>query len=659
MDEIKPWTGQKVRLVTFAWGKPYIDRLLQQALAAALAPGNLPMLAKHFDCTVVVVTEESLFDYVINHPIGKKIQSFCPLKLVSLDDLIAEPWQYGITLAYALYRGFSDLGEEMTDTFILFLNADFILADGSYERLIPYMLAGHRVLLSPSYCTNEEDVYPLLVANAAVNDDAISIPPREMASIIIAHRHNTIIGKTLNQVDFHFKYSDQFYWMKDESTLLGFQMPIALVAIRPEIALNDLTCFWDWGVVYDFCPSKKMTVLGDSDDFLILELREKLTHIDKLVSGPGSPRIKARNMEGYITQYQYDNAKFPLLLHAEDLPSGIDIARESLEVARDKILSYVSNKPHHSLHPQWVYHQHYLRFWQETKQRRINIEIIKKKIDEIEEKIKLEDIRSNLINELKDLSSLQTRDSNAIVDKYAVWLHAPKSLNLLAILNPQKTVFGEYVFAKPTSVLWSLYYQFAKLVKEVAINSRGPILVLADDKAISYLISRIIESQLVDCTIKTYEVNDLFKPSQIPIKGYSDCIVYVIKKEVEVRHFEEILLAVKKVIRPTGNILFHMNQIEGRLSDWSANLVTRTNLLTSQSDIRVSGKTWLTNAILISFHILDQTRTSPRRKKILRRLLLISFAPIAVLANLLELFKFKKNLNGRSFTALIPNEKIN
>lgn len=99
------------------------------------------------------MTEKNFFNYVEAHPVAKRIKSICPIRLLPLDDLIGEPWQYGISLAYALFRGFAELGLAMTETYILFLNADFVLADGSYERLIPHMRRGERVLLAPSYCT--------------------------------------------------------------------------------------------------------------------------------------------------------------------------------------------------------------------------------------------------------------------------------------------------------------------------------------------------------------------------------------------------------------------------------------------------------------------------------------------------------------------------
>ncbi|MGA7535431.1 MAG: hypothetical protein WBW27_26495 [Pseudolabrys sp.] len=227
---------QNVRLVAYAWGRQYVDDLLDFALAAALAPGNLPALAAVFECTAVIVTEEKLFDYVRAHPTIKKLQQICRIELVPLDDLVSDPWQYGITVAYALFRGFEDLGSAMTDTYILFLNADFILADRCYEKLIERIRSAERVHLAPSYCTVEEEMRPLLRRARNKNGGILAISAPDMAALILRRPHNTVRAKTINQPVFEFEYADQFYWKVDSHTLIGHQMPVALVGMRPERA---------------------------------------------------------------------------------------------------------------------------------------------------------------------------------------------------------------------------------------------------------------------------------------------------------------------------------------------------------------------------------------------------------------------------------------
>jgi FkbM family methyltransferase len=348
---------QALRFVTYAWGRHHVDDLLNFALASALAPGNLPALVKVFDCTVVIVTEESFFDHVKSSSAARALQQVCPLKLVALDDLIAEPWQYGMTLTHSLFRGFEDLGPAMTETYILFLNADFVLADGCYERLTPRILSGERTLLSPSYCTVSESIEPVLYKKA--RHGVLSIPAREMAALILNNRHNTIHAKTVNQT-LAFEYADQFYWSADQTTLLGRQMPISLIGMRPERQVVNLNTFWDWGLVYEFCPSRKLTVIGDSDEFLMMELRPEKRSLENVRLGLKRPADIASRMTGYITKYQIDNAQFPLVLHSGELRTDLSSAERNLQYHVNSVLKNLPPIDHRG-HKQWLYHKRHFR----------------------------------------------------------------------------------------------------------------------------------------------------------------------------------------------------------------------------------------------------------------------------------------------------------
>src|SRR3989442_1202157 len=139
-----------------------------------------------------------------------------------------------MTLTFALHRGFADLGEAMPDYHLIFFNADFILADGSLRTLGHRILAGERLIHAPSYCTIEEEAEPLLRRLIDGETQTLTLSPRGMAAMILAHRHHTIRGKTVNQRVFHSAYIDQFYWQVDDHTLLGRQMPVSLVCMKPE-----------------------------------------------------------------------------------------------------------------------------------------------------------------------------------------------------------------------------------------------------------------------------------------------------------------------------------------------------------------------------------------------------------------------------------------
>src|SRR5437763_12387526 len=45
---------RRVRLITMAWGQRYIEELVSLTLPAILAPANLPALAAHFVCELII-----------------------------------------------------------------------------------------------------------------------------------------------------------------------------------------------------------------------------------------------------------------------------------------------------------------------------------------------------------------------------------------------------------------------------------------------------------------------------------------------------------------------------------------------------------------------------------------------------------------------------
>ncbi len=346
------------RIITYAWGETYIDELLSLTLPALLAPGNLPRVAAEVPCELVLLTEERFFARVLNHRSIGKARALCPLRLVGLDDLVTSKDAYGMSLTHALHRGFSDLGAEATNTWLIFLNADFILADNSLDRLLGHLRRGERIVASPSYCVNSSDVAPQLLAAVDVETGALSLSHRRMASLILHHRHNTVRAKTVNQSDFHHRYMDQFYWDVDSHTLIGHQMPIAIVGLRPERQLVEPNSFWDHGLIAEFCPESPVTVLGDSDEFLMLELRRNHAELDLLESGPLDPAEVGARMISRVTPYQRDFAAHQLTLHDQDLPAEIDDARRKLEAFVGNVLCHCpAVLPSHLDHPQWNYHR--------------------------------------------------------------------------------------------------------------------------------------------------------------------------------------------------------------------------------------------------------------------------------------------------------------
>ncbi|MGE5537991.1 MAG: hypothetical protein ACM30I_05205 [Gemmatimonas sp.] len=353
-----------VRLITMAWGSHYIDELANFALPALLAPGNLPCLAEQFRCEMVIVTEEAYFDALRKRPVIQAIERYCSVEFRSLDEFITSPDAYGMALTYALFRGFEDLGPAMCDTQLIFFNTDFIMADGCLRSVGRKIAAGERLIFAPSYCVVREKVAPILRARRDAETAMLSISCREMASLAIRNRHNTIRGKTVNQRMFSMEWIDQFYWLVDENTLLGRQLPIAVVSMRPERVLTEMRTFWDYGIVSEACPTAPRCVLGDSDEFLMIELRGSKTARDQIMLGWPTVEEIAGRLQKFTTRDPIELSQYPLVLHSGDLPAGCDEAQEKLsEFVADVIRKMPGEPFDHIDHPIWNYHYKPFHEW--------------------------------------------------------------------------------------------------------------------------------------------------------------------------------------------------------------------------------------------------------------------------------------------------------
>jgi hypothetical protein len=352
--ERSPSSGcrERARVITMAWGDRYIDDLVEITIPALLAPGNLPAFAEQFDCEFVIVTETRLFDRLTRSAAIAALLNFADLRLVPIDDLLS-PW-YGITLTYALVRGFADLGAAMTGTHLVFLNADFIVADGSYRKLAEIIKSGERLVVSPSYCMNLEDTIDDLRRRRDPTSWALSLSRRELANILIANRHNTIRAKTVNQRMFRIHRYDQFYWYVDEKTLLGRQMPIAVVYMRPERVLTEMPTFWDYGVISEYCPTIKPWVFADSDDFLMGELRSEGTFRELFHLGWPTVDEIAADLSSFTTQDHRDYGRHTLVLHSDELPFDIDAAERELANFVDSVYARLKPAISYRDHPFWA-----------------------------------------------------------------------------------------------------------------------------------------------------------------------------------------------------------------------------------------------------------------------------------------------------------------
>lgn len=348
----------RARLIIPVWGERYVSKVLSITLPAVLAPGNLPALCETFDVELVIVTESRLFDLVKGSACFQAATRICTVKLIQLDDLLTEvAGDYGMVLTYALFRGFADLGARLTETYLLLLNADFIISDGSLRHLGRLMGEGHCVIHAPSFRVVLEDVWPQLQARVDPASCMLRLPSRDLARLALAHKHPTVKARTVNQRLRHQSWMDQYYWYVDEDTMIGYQSPVALVAVKPERVVTEPTNFWDYGFLPEAAPSATPVYITDSDDFFMIEPQSRDTGSEMIRIGWFSLDEMAGKESLRATQQHRESGRQLLKIHASDLPCDLDRYVMESHAYMDELYRRLSPDPasylSHSLLSHW------------------------------------------------------------------------------------------------------------------------------------------------------------------------------------------------------------------------------------------------------------------------------------------------------------------
>lgn len=351
----KDCISDRFRVIIVAWGDEYVDKLVKLTLPALLAPGNLPALASRGACEVVLMTQRDKFAGLSSHPIFGAVSKHAQVSLRALDDLLEES-HYGYLLTQAFWRGFADLGVSARDVNLLFLNVDFILAEDCYLGVLEALDNGERLIHAPSYCAIEEEVRPILESRLDSLGTTLAIRHRDLARLLLDHPHTTVRAKTLNQRAWSLDRTEQFYHRIGDSGMVGRQLPPAIVCLRPTALPDRANTFWDYGIPSELCPGIEPTVLGDTDTFMMLELRATRTYRDQAKLGWPTEEEIADDLASFATFDQIRFAKFPLLLRAEEMnQSDIDACERILDAFVSRVESLLPSPPRsHIDHPFWT-----------------------------------------------------------------------------------------------------------------------------------------------------------------------------------------------------------------------------------------------------------------------------------------------------------------
>jgi hypothetical protein len=354
---------KRIKVLLPVWGYDFTKVFLRVSLPTLLAPGNLPALAQTLPTEFVFLTgrrDEGMIREAAGY---RQLSKICPVSFHAIDELVTEN-NHSTTVTFAFAGAVRRTAEAMLDTCFFFLVSDYIVADGSLASAVKLVLAGASAVQTGNFQIVAEDAAPWLDRELELSEEALVLPPRELMRWALTCIHPATIANTVNLPVSHNSHSNRLFWRVDANTLIGRFYLMHMLCIRPEVVDFVIGASCDYSFIPEMCPSGNVTVITDSDDFLVIETQPRHHEASFLRPGPAEPKQLAGGLSEWTTALHRDNSRHTLVFHAADLPSSLIAMEAGADAFIAQVGSLLNRKsqPHRG-HPYWrgalaAYHGH-------------------------------------------------------------------------------------------------------------------------------------------------------------------------------------------------------------------------------------------------------------------------------------------------------------
>jgi hypothetical protein len=364
-----PATGPKlrIRLITPVWGQFYIDRWLNFSFAALRSEGNIPYLNEHCDFELAIVTKSADAALMSADPKFNSIMAGIRVRFITMDEFFPARGRvtYGIPLTLAYAKAIQDLGKEGIGTYVILLNADFVVASGSMKGILAHIRAGYAGISAASIRVTDRGTRPALQNCVDSKTGILSISSRAMMKLANENLHSTITGRIVNDMGpIDSTYYHQIYWRVSDACLAMRGFLLMPVCFQVQRIVSKVLCPVDYGVLSEVCPEGRRCVLADSDDFLMIELQERDSESHWLRIAPKTTTLKRRlsrltpeiahHAATWTTPDHRRAATQTSFFHENGIPPDIAQRIRPLEAFLDDILAAMPPPVSHIGHFQWL-----------------------------------------------------------------------------------------------------------------------------------------------------------------------------------------------------------------------------------------------------------------------------------------------------------------
>jgi hypothetical protein len=337
-----PVQKPRVRMLIPLWGAKYFERWFELPAASLRSAGNIPYLQSRTDFEIVFLTKSQDIPFLLNNQVFNDFAAGTTVRTVTIDEFFPSKGtvSYGVPLTLAFAKGIRDLGKDGLGTFVILMNADFVLSEGSLRSLVDRIEQGYQIITAPSIRVTEHVARPLKTEELYSGNKGRGFAARDMMGIVEKCLHDTVVARVINEPQLiETSYYHLIYWRINESCLAAryfLLMPLCFQVCRH---FETVTSPVDYGFLEQLCPGGRYTVLADSDEFLMVELQHQ--HSEAYLLAPAQKFSScAEAIDHKISQAIKNAAEWTtfehrraiantLLFHSQDLP--VDIQSKLLE----------------------------------------------------------------------------------------------------------------------------------------------------------------------------------------------------------------------------------------------------------------------------------------------------------------------------------------
>jgi len=339
-------------IIVPVWGAKHVNRFLDWVLPTWFSPGNLPGLAARSETELILLAPKADLDRITAHVAVSRLRDICKLRPIEIDDLV--PGAIGtVTLTLAFVRG-ARAAIEQGRRRLIFLNADFVLADGSIASIARRFDAGKKLLLCASIRAREELVIPDLTARRQPNN-AIVVSPRDAVRLALEAMHPTVLACRADQPLLHSSHPNQFFWRIDSKSLLLRAFLLFPLAVEPEKFPGPADTYCDYGWIGTLAPQASVDIIDSSDELFIVELAPSGQEGDFVRAGVLDPIEAARGISVWANEFSRSQPLTPIVFNSEDL------SEQAMKRASESSLTFVADLLRRlgppapvSNHPFWI-----------------------------------------------------------------------------------------------------------------------------------------------------------------------------------------------------------------------------------------------------------------------------------------------------------------